>query len=381
MNPSTTTAILPVRSQRLLEFLKQDPTNAQLLQDTAMAAFDDGDLALTSVLIGRCAALQPLSPAMANLAGLVAIRDRRFTEAAEVFETLLAHNPDDAALRFNLAWSRALTGDFESAVRVLDEGTTTSLPRAAALKVQSLHNLGRLDEALAFGPELVRAHPNDEGLMGALAVAAIDAENIELAKAYAEKAGDTHEGLSTLGMLELNDSDVEASLRLFERALANHPDSARSLLGMGLGLMAKGESGIAASYIDRSAEVFRDHLGSWVAAGWAYFAAGDYGTSRARFEAALALDDTFAESHGGLAVLAITEGHFEEARRRTEVALRLDRNCLAGALAKSLLLMHDGDQRSAERIQSIALNMPIGPGGKTIAEAAIKFGLASPKKP
>ena len=101
---------------------------------------------------------------------------------------------------------------------------------------------------------------------------------------------------------------------------------------------------------------------------------GDIKTARARFEEALRIDDTFAESHGALAVLDICAGDLEDAKRRVGVALRLDRDCLSAALAKSLLMMSAGRERSADKIRETALNMPVGPNGRTIAEALARYG-------
>ena len=119
---------------------------------------------------------------------------------------------------------------------------------------------------------------------------------------------------------------------------------------------------------------FGDHLGSWVAAGWVYYVKGDLATSRARFETALALDDTFAETQGALAVLDLLDDDLESARRRTEIALRLDRNCFAGALAKSMLLEREGKGKAAQKVRDAAMNFPIGPGGRTIAKSLAARG-------
>ena len=205
--------------------------------------------------------------------------------------------------------------------------------------------------------------------MGALANAALDAEQIELAHAYAGRAGANHDGLTTLGMLLLDEERIGESAALFERVLAGDEGNARARLGKGLGLLAAGQTGEAALWLDAAAERFEDHLGSWVAAGWAHYILGDLKTSRARFETALALDDTFAETQGALAVLDLRDGDLESARHRTEIALRLDRNGFAAALAKSMLLDRDGKAKAAEKVRQAALNVPIGRPGRTIARS------------
>jgi len=363
------------RLARLLAFLDQDPRNPALLADAAAAALDEGEAGQASDLIDRLAAVSPLGPQGLNLKGLAAIGERRFGDATVIFEGLLADAGDDPGLRFNLAWCKAMQHDHEAAAALLDDRTVAAVPRAAALKVQSLHHLGRLEEALACGLGYVEARPGDEPLMAALALAALDAGELDLAAAYAARAGqDNSDAAATLGMIRLNADEVEGALELFDRALADNPRNARALLGRGLGQMAKGDAGAAAGALTEAASAFGDHLGSWVAAGWAHFIGGDHVRARGVFERALALDDTFAETHGSLAVLDMAEGDSESARRRTDVALRLDRDCFSAALARSLLLQAEGKPAAADRIRDAALNTPVIPGGRTIAQAMAALG-------
>jgi tetratricopeptide (TPR) repeat protein len=370
----------PSRAERLVGFLERDPDNLALLADAAEAAFDEGKADLAASLLERRAAKAPPTPALTNLSGLVAMRRHRFDEAQATFEALVAEHPDDPALRLNLASAKAMLDDWTGADAALDEAATIVSPRAAALKVQALHHLGRLDEALAAGAGFAERFPDDERLMATLSTAAMDAEDLGLARAYAERGGQAPEAMATLGLLTLGEHRVADAEGLFDQALAASPDDPRALLGKGLGRMAEGDPKDAAGYLDRSAETFRTHLGTWVAAGWAYFVAGDYATSRARFEHALAIDDTFSEIHGGLAVLEVVEGRLEEARKRTEVALRLDRKCFSAALATSLLLAAEGDPEAARKIRDRALSTPVDADGRTLAQMMMGFGSGLPRK-
>jgi tetratricopeptide (TPR) repeat protein len=358
----------------MLGYLAADPSNLQLLADAAEAALDEGRPDEVQKLLDRHAALAPLTPALLNLQAVAALSCGRFEEAAAGFERLIGDGHDSPALRFNLAWAKAMLGDHARAAELLDGQVTASVPRAAALKIRALHHLDRLPEALAEGEKLAAAAPEDRDLLGALATVALDDEQGDLARSYAERAGGGAEALSALGALTLGENKVDEAMALFEGALAERPDSPRALLGKGMGLVAKGDAAGAAPFVDRAARGFGDHVGSWVAAGWAYYVAGDRATSRQRFETALALDENFAESHGALAVLDIADGAVDSAKRRTEIALRLDRNCFSAALAKSMLLAADGNEAAAERVRALALNRPVGEGGQTIAQAMAALG-------
>lgn len=359
----------PSHLSRLLDYLESDPANLALLADAASAAVAAGEHGCALDLIERCSAQTPLSPALLNLRALALMGAGRLEEAASTLENVRAGGGDTAVVRFNQAWALAMAGDPEAALGLLDEETVAAGSRGAALKVNLLHRLERPEEALEWGAEQAERHPEDQALMGALASAALDAERVDLARDYAQRAGGSHDGMTTLGLLLLDDEQLGEAEGLFDRVLAGDAGNARALLGKGLGLMAEGRIEQATAPLDAAAERFGDHLGSWVAAGWAHYLRGDLAASRARFETALAIDDTFAETQGGLAVLDLAQGDAEGARRRAELALRLDRTCFAGALAKSMLLERDGKAAAAAKVRDAAMNFPIGTGGRTIARS------------
>lgn len=358
------------RLDRLCGYLEADPGNLNLIADAATSAFEAKLPDRSLDLLSRYEEITPLPATLQNLKGMTFLQLEQFDAAIDIFERLHAQSPAETAIRFNLAWAKTLTGDDSAAAELLDETTTASVPGAPKLKVQALHRLGDLDGALTCGMALAESHPEDSALLGALSLVAIDLQMPELAQAWASKATDTDEGLSSLGVLVLQDNNIEAAISYFDRGIALRPDSARNLLGKGLALLAAGDARSAVGYLDRSAEIFGTHLGTWIGAGWAHFSLGDSARARQIFEHALALDDTFAETHGALAVLDFQDGLMESARRRTETALRLDRKCFAGALAKTLLLEHDGDPGSAQRIRDITLNTPLE-SGRTIADAMV----------
>jgi tetratricopeptide (TPR) repeat protein len=242
------------------------------------------------------------------------------------------------------------------------------------LQVQILHELGRLGEAGERARSYVKAFPDYAPLMAAVSVLALDLEDEALAAACAARAPDHPDSLATMGALTLGEERPEEALALFDRALAHNVNVPRAWVGRGLSKLLAGGSDSAAEDIDRGAEMFGDHLGSWIAAGWAWFVRKDYPASRARFERALAIDDTFAEAHGSLAVLDLLEGDPDSAGKRSEIALRLDRACYSAALARSLMEAGAGDPERARRIYERAINTPVGESGRTIAQALARLG-------
>jgi len=360
---------LVARAERLRSFLARDPDNKALQLDAATAALDAGLSNAAVAVVDDAEVRGTVEPNLRNLRALAQLREGRAQAAIDDLLHVREQNEDTPQLRFNLAWAYALTEAWDQAADLLDEDAVAASPRGPSLKIQVLHHLDRYEDALQVGAELALRFPNNEALMGALATLSMDAEREDLARGYAEKAGDSSEGLAARGLFALEaDEPINAAL-FFDRALEAQPANPRAWVGKGLALLAEAEPALAADALDRGAEIFGNHPGSWIAAGWAHFIAGDVARARARFERVTAIDPTFSEGHGGLAVIALLSGDADTAKRSSEIALKLDRTSLGGALASSLLLQSTGQPEAANRIREIALNSPIGPGGKTLAQA------------
>jgi tetratricopeptide (TPR) repeat protein len=373
-SPAAADPMSQSRLDRLLPLLEADPDNLTLLSDAAETALAERRPELAADLLDRYAALAPLPPEASNLAGLAALQTGRFDRAAEFFGQA---GESEGPVRYNLAFALAMQKAFDRALALLDDDLARALPQAAMLQVQILHEQGEFDRAAERARDYVAIHSDYPPLMAVVSVLALDVEDEELAAECAAKGGSHPDALSTLGTLALGDDRATEALELFDRALDRNPAAPRALVGRGLAKLLSGGTATAAVDIDRGAEMFGDHLGSWIAAGWAHFVARDLAAARARFETALAIDPNFAESHGSLAVLDLLEGHAEGARQRSEVALRLDRQCYSAALARTLLAAGSGDQAKARRIFETAVNMPVDASGRTIAQALARLGLRS----
>lgn len=360
---------------KYLGYLDHDPSNHNLLRDAAMAAIEAADISKANDLFSKLEALGELSPTDRNQAGITAMRSGDQARAQQLFHSLLAENPEDSGLKFNLAWSLALTKDFDGAQAQLDPSTIAALPQAAMLDLQLRHERGDFEDAALLAQEYQNQHGDYAPLLAAISVLAMDIEDEELARKCALRAGDHPDALTTLATLNLGEQKNIEARAMFEQALASNPNSPRAWIGLGLSDMVTGNSAQAVSSLDRGAEIFGDHLGSWIAAGWGYFLSGNMEVARARFETALALDDTFAESHGSLAVLDLLQGNRESAERRIEIARRLDRQSFSTAFAQVLLASSDGDADKAQHIFEVAIRQPIDANGRTIADALSNLAL------
>jgi tetratricopeptide (TPR) repeat protein len=363
------------RLERLLGFLSRDPGNLALLGDAAQTAFDERAFETCRDLLALHASRTPLSDALRNLEAMNAIAMGDYDNAISMLEALRASSPDTPELRFNLAYAYAMVSAWENSLELLDDAAIAVASRGPMLKVQMLHHLDRLDEALATGAQLAANYPDNQRLMGALATLAMDAGDLTLSKHYAEQGGNNGEALAARGMLDLETGAYADAMELLTAALDEEPRNPRAWIGKGLALLVSGNQQSACSAIEQGAQLFETHLGSWIASGWAHFVSGDPAKSRASFVRARDIDPNFAESHGGLAVLDILDGQIASAERNCEIALRLDPQSLVGILAKTLLLEQGGKGDAARRLREIAMHRKIGPNGQSLAEMLVLFNM------
>ena len=90
-------------------------------------------------------------------------------------------------------------------------------------------------------------------------------------------------------------------------------------------------------------------------------------------EQAEALDRSFAETQGSLAVVSALQGDSADARHRMQAALKLDPESLSARLAQALLLEGSGRPEAARAIVERAMAQPML-GGVTLGGAVKGFG-------
>lgn len=378
--PATNTHLV-----RLLDYLETDPTNKTLASEAAQVALSSGQATIALEILDTIAARVEIDGPLSNLAGLAALQTQDFNRATEIFRDLLSHRPESHELRYNLAFSVSRQNEIDKALDLLDETTTRVLPQAALLKVQLLHFMGNFEEAMLTVKAELRHHEDDIALLGIASVLAMDLEDTEFAKFCAEKSIYLHESgeiegfanpdaLTTIGYLSLDDGNINSATTFFDDAIKAQPFAPRAWIGRGLARIAAGDYAIAADEITRGSEMFGDHLGSWIAAGWAHVLNNDLITARVVFERTLTLDGTFSESHGSLGVVEMMEGNLGRAKELASRALRLDRQSFSGALVTSMILSSGGNPDAANKIVERALTSPIDAQGRTLMDAMLRLG-------
>jgi Tfp pilus assembly protein PilF len=119
----------------------------------------------------------------------------------------------------------------------------------------------------------------------------------------------------------------------------------------------------ARATLEQAVVAMPDHIGTWHALAWAQLMAGDATAADTSYRKAYELDRNFAESHGGLGLIAALAGRSDEAEASVKRALRLDPACITARYARSLLLEDRGEHAEAERLLAELLEQGAMPAG------------------
>jgi Flp pilus assembly protein TadD len=194
--------------------------------------------------------------------------------------------------------------------------------------------------------------PGHATALGVRALGLLDAGHLPAAQAAATDClvlyPDQHEALLASATVHLWTGNPALAGEQYQRALMRFPNSGRALSGMGQVLAMAGQLEQAEATLRHAVRTMPDHIGTWHALGWVQLLQGELPAARNSYQAAYDLDRNFAESHGGLAVVAFFEECFEEGEAGMKRALKLDPNCVSGRYAKTLWLHHTGQAEASD---------------------------------
>jgi len=354
------------RLERCLAYLRADEGNPGLLAEVFDLSLATGHREQARAVLGEALRRYPDDDHFRFRLATFCIAERRLEEAEKTLTSMAAQASPPAAVLHNLAHVQMLQGRHADAARTL-RGVVErpdSPPESAAMLVRCLHHCGELEDAARFGRERLETHGADPSLAAATSLALWDLGGAEEAGTLADEAlasfPSAIEALVTRGSIALSARDATRARESFERAIAVHAEDGRSWSGLGLAQLIALDVPAALASFEHAVAHMPDHIGTWHAFGWCQLLARDAQAAQASFARALALDRTFAESHGGLAVALAIGGRRDEADEAAQRALRLDPQCLSARYAKAIL---DGEIRDAESFRGVAERLLAGREG------------------
>lgn len=362
------------RLSRLQGFLDADPDNLALLADVGDLALECGDLPVAVSAVARGLELHPGDPFFALRMSSVAIAEGNLDEALEITGQLLDAGYDDAAIRYNRAYTLVYLHRFVEAKPLLlalyQEQVMPSL--VARLLVRTHHFLGEMDEALALAQERAQAEPGNGEMAGMLSLLYVDINDLPQAEVWSQRAltlapADL-DALLAASTVALGAEDAGAARALAHRALTVQPHSGRVWSNLGLADMLDFEFAAAYEHLKQAVHYMPDHVGTWHLLGWVQMVRKDFDAAEESFQKALALDHNFGETHGALATVAAMRGDWTRSDEFAKVAKRLNPESLYSRYAQILRLQREGRRDLVERLLDAALREGKAPGGGNLRD-------------
>jgi tetratricopeptide (TPR) repeat protein len=359
----------PARSSRLarlLDYLKQDPSNLALLHDASDLALQEGCWDEARALVANTLALAPLDSVSCYRKAVILTHDGNAAASLVLTQALLDAGVQNDAVLFQHARALILTGRHADAEPVL-EGLlprADHLPEFPYLYVRALHGAGRIEDAIRIASGL-GAEPLAQGMLSLLYTDDDRLqEGADLAKAVLATHPDNIDALISAGTVSLAMEEVDAALPYFEHAIQRHAHNGRAWMGMGLARLSAQDFRAAREAFEKTVTLMPAHLGSWNTLAWIQILQQDHAAADATLQAALRINHNFGETHGTIAVLRAFEQRWAEAKQHADVAVRLQPDSFAGRFAQTLLLEHRGrPDKARQLLKNVMRNFHAPAGG------------------
>ena len=341
---------LLARYRRLVGFLKQDLDNSKLFQDCFDLAIQIGELDGAAELLASRPQQFANDPLTLYCESKLALANQDFDKAKEISQSMLDQGINDLAIHYNVSWADFSLANYEDVLKNIEAlgEHKQDYPPFLILEARALHHLGRVEEAIFLTRHFVEQNTQSDEALGLLSLLLLDSENYaestELANAARQLNPSNHESLIALTSIALNDQKADETEAILNTNLELAQKSGRLMLNLGQAQMLNMNFDQAEDSLEQASQLMGNHIGTWHALAWVKIVKGKIADAKMAFQKAYDLDRNFAESHGGLAIVAVHEKRFEDAEKLTKTSLRLDPMCRSGRYAEVLLLEHKGNK-------------------------------------
>lgn len=206
------------------------------------------------------------------------------------------------------------------------------LPQMVHLQIRMFYDIEQLEQAI----ELNLADGKIHELLSSLYA---DTNNFADAQKHAALALQTNPNFAlahtSLGTAALSAQDDITAIQHFEKALQINQENGRAWLGKAMSLMLQNKLEEAEHCFKTAITHLPQHLGSYQTLAWCQIAQYNLHEAETTIRKALAVDDTFSENHGTLAVIAVMQDRLPLGHTETQIALRLDKSSFAGNYARA----------------------------------------------
>jgi arylsulfatase A-like enzyme/predicted Zn-dependent protease len=255
----------------------------------------------------------------------------RREEARQVLEDGLKISPSSPSLRMAKAGMLADSNRFVEASQVYEALARDApyMPRIRTLAVQTLHQGGKQEEALALGRAWVAEFPDDRSLKGVIGALLVAKSQLDEALPLLEDANrdekPEYDVANLLATQAILNNDVETAFALYGKETANHPYNIRAVYARARLAVKLGRWADLVEAASLGVEQRKDDPELWYMLVLGYFNLGDYARARSAMTSGLAVDANYPELLMMDANLLAKEGKREEgARRAAEAQAAMD---------------------------------------------------------
>lgn len=359
------------RLTRLLGFLERDPSNISLLLDALALTISSGDMHQAQHLIAHIESQQIEDPTVWAHMTHLQLLIRNFAAASEYGDKAIQAGIDHPAVLLNTAYGHFYNGDYTSSAAILvkltaqnDASTDTLLLHARALHHQtaSEHAEQLLTRALQLEPEHVEAN----GLLALLRYEHDDNDGaLRLAHDVLAQNPNQLDALLACGAVHFELGNIEAARKTWLHTVAAYPTCGRAWSGLAQVEFNEMEFADAEAHLQTAVTYMPDHIGTWHLLAWIYILRGDSVLAREALDKSYALDRTFGETHGGLAVVDVLDGKLDAAQLGIRRALKLNPEGMSARYAEMLLLQRAGKTTEANALVQQVLDHQAPNNGDT----------------
>lgn len=333
---------------RLISFLEHDPYNLNLLLDTLSLAIASRDLEQAQRLVNHFEK-HPIEDATcwAQMA-YIQLLLRDFASASAYGDKAIQAGINDAAVLLNTAYGHFYIGNYDTSAAILAKLTSQSDVDVSTLLLhaRSLHHQAKPEEAeqlLVRALQIESEHIEAKGLLSLLLYERDDNEAaLRLAHDVLAHNPNQLDALLACGAVHFDQGNIEASRKTWRHTVNAYPTCGRAWSGLAQVEFHEMEFVDAETHLKTAVTFMPDHIGTWHLLAWIYILREESGLAREALDKSYALDRTFGETHGGLAVVDVLDGKFDDARHGIRRALKLNSECMSAHYAEMLMLQKAG---------------------------------------
>ncbi|WP_019677333.1 tetratricopeptide repeat protein [Arsukibacterium perlucidum] len=271
---------------------------------------------------------------------------------ASIELTKVRNKPDDRQ-RYNyyIAKIAFLQGQLDVALTHLEKNTVDLDSDGILLKARAQYLSGATESSAKTLSGISEIESNSQAI-GLAAMVALDLGDYLKADVYCSKAlqlnpiqPDALLAKASVLIYHQNPTDADIFITQF---LSQLPSSGRGWSVQGQTSLLRQNFNKSLSELNTAVKLMPEHIGTWHLLAWNYYLLGLFDKAEQSFESALKLDEAFADSYGGLAVVAAIRGDVDVAQKHIKLASRLNKSSFSAEYARALLENAAGDNNAAD---------------------------------